>query len=187
MIRFSHEPNYCKNFKFDPMMALYEMLNDSCYNSFYGEHECIYQISWQSIQRCWTDRRTAHTAIVWLKQSTVNSFYDNFCTVERSSHENRNTLPSYLKTMIIYMLDTRGKYLLFFVIWVNQSFKRYCMQWWGVLLGTTHSRLNTGECSNEESALPTGSIRSILLSCFLRSSSSSSSQRERKKEEKQTG
>ena len=57
-------------------------------------------------------------------------------------------------------------------------------RWWCVcLLGMTHSRFNTGECSSEESALPTGSIRSILLSCFL-CSSSSSSWKERKKKKK---
>lgn len=49
------------------------------------------------------------------------------------------------------------------------------------MLGSTHSRFNTGECSNEESALPTGSILSILLSCFLRSSSSSSWKEKREK------
>lgn len=43
----------------------------------------------------------------------------------------------------------------------------------GVVGRLTYSRLNTGECSSEESALPTGSILSILLSCFLRSSSCS--------------
>lgn len=39
---------------------------------------------------------------------------------------------------------------------------------------TTHSRLNIGECSSEESALPTGSILSILLSFLLCASSASS-------------
>lgn len=46
--------------------------------------------------------------------------------------------------------------------------------WWEFCQQATHSRLNTGERSSEESALPTGSIRSILLSYLLRSASSSS-------------
>ncbi len=52
---FGHKPKYWTHYGFDLLMALDEETEDhqSFYNSSWGMHECLHQISWQSIQYLW--------------------------------------------------------------------------------------------------------------------------------------